>query len=342
MPTLSPPQALSLLKNKEYAPLYFVQGDERYYIDMLLSYFKDHILEASEKTFNLTMLYGIETKMADIIQRAQQYPIIGDKQILIIKEAQEVIDINRETGLMMLKAYLQKPNPTMLVVFFYEHKTLPANSKLSKMLQETAVMVQAKKLYENQLAAWIRNYVTAKKIAIKEEAILLLQEMVGNDLSRIAKEIDKIMLNMKEEGVITGNLVQSYVGMHRQFNVFELQNAIATKNVREANRIVLQLMENNTSFIANVVISLLATFFSKLLLIHQTTDRSAKNLAISLKLNAYFIPQYLAAAKLYPVPTIIQHINDLQEADMALKGITSPFAKERAVLQELVYKLLHG
>lgn len=209
------------------------------------------------------------------------------------------------------------------------------------MLQEAAVMVQAKKLYENQLSAWIRNYVDTKKIAIKDDAMLLLQEMVGNDLSRITKEIDKLMLNIKEKGVITADLVQSYVGMHRQFNVFELQNAIVTKNVLEANRIVLQLMENSTSSIANVVISLLATFFSKLLLIHQTTDRSAKNLATILNLNAYFIPQYIAAAKLYPVPTIIQHINDLQEADMKLKGITSPFAQERAVLQELVYKLLH-
>lgn len=167
MPILSPPQALSLLKRKEYSPLYFVQGEERYYIDILLTYFKDDILKASEKTFNLTVLYGIEHKMADIIQSAQQYPITGEKQVLIIKEAQELADINRETGHMMLKEYLQKPNLTMLVVFFYEHKTLPANSKLSKMLQESAIIVQAKKLYDNQLAAWIRHYVAEKKSSHK-------------------------------------------------------------------------------------------------------------------------------------------------------------------------------
>jgi DNA polymerase-3 subunit delta len=338
---LSPQQALYLLKKKEYSPLYFVQGDEHYYIDMLLSYFKDHILEASEKTFNLTVLYGIEHKLADIIRRAQQYPIVGEKQVLIIKEAQELTEITRDTGLSMLKDYLKKPNPTMLIVFFYEHKTLPANSKLSKVLQEAAVIVQSKKMYDNQLPAWVRNYVAEKQLTIKDEAVLLLQELIGNDLSRIAKEIDKIVLNMANEGVITVDLVQNYVGMHRQFNVFELQNAIVTKNLLEANRIVLQLLENTTSSIANVVISLLATFFSKLLLIHQTSDRSASNLVTALKLHAYFIPQYIAAAKLYPVPKIIQNISDLQEADMKLKGITSPFAKERAVLQELVYKLLH-
>lgn len=173
--------------------------------------------------------------------------------------------------------------------------------------------------------------------------MMLLEELVGNDLSRIAKEIDKIMLNMKNEEVITADLVQSYVGIHKQFNAFELQKAIATKNLLEANRIVLQLMETTTSSTANanVVISLLVTFFSKLLLMHQTNDRSSKNLAPTLKLHAYFIPQYIAAAKLYPLPKIIQNINDLQEADMKLKGITSPFSKERAVLQELVYKLLH-
>lgn len=341
MPVLSPQQTLSLLKKKEYSPLYFVQGDERYYIDMLATYFKDQILEASEKTFNLTVLYGIEHKMADIIQRAQQYPITGDQQVLIIKEAQELTEINRETGLTILKDYLQTPNLTMLVVFFYENKTLPTNSKLSKMLEKAAVIVHAKKLYNNQLAAWIRNYVAEKQVGIKDEALLILQELIGNDLSRIAKEIDKVMLNMTASRVITADLVQSYVGMHRQFNVFELQNAIATKNLLEANRIVLQLVETATNSIATVVISLLATFFSKLLLIHQTSDRSTNNLAATLKLHAYFIPQYIAAAKLYPIPKIIQHINDLQEADMKLKGITSPFPKERAVLQELVYKLLH-
>ena len=190
MPILSPQQALSLLKKKEYSPLYFVQGDEHYYIDMLLSYFKDHILEASEKTFNLTVLYGIEHKLADIIRRAQQYPIVGEKQVLIIKEAQELTEITRDTGLSMLKDYLKKPNPTMLIVFFYEHKTLPANSKLSKVLQEAAVIVQAKKMYDNQLPAWVRSYVAEKQLTIKDEAVLLLQELIGNDLSRIAKEIE--------------------------------------------------------------------------------------------------------------------------------------------------------
>lgn len=341
MPILSPQQVLSLLTEKQYYPLYFVQGNERYYIDMLVTFFKEKVLGDADKTFNLTVLYGIENKIADIIKRAQQFPITGERQILIIKEAQELADINRETGHVMLKDYLQKPNLTMLIVFLYEHKILPANSKLSKLLQEKAVIVDAKKLYDSQLSAWISAYVAAKNLVIQAEAILLLQEFIGNDLSRIVKEIDKIMLNLNAGKVITTDLIQSYVGMNRQANVFELQNAIASKNLLEANRIVIQLLQSNTSAIASVVISILATFFSKLLLIHQTSDRSVKNLASTLNLQGYFIPQYIAATALYPVNNIIQHISDLQEADMKLKGISSPFTKEQAVLQELVYKLLH-
>ncbi len=341
MPVLAPNQVLAQLKKKEYAPLYFLQGDERYYMDMLLTYFKDHILDKSEKFFNLTMLYGMEQKLPDIMRKAQQYPLMGQRQVLIIREAQELSEINRETGLAMVADYLKNPNETMLLVFCYEHKTLSASSKLSKVLQELAVIVDAKKLYDNQLSTWIRSYVIEKKVSIEEEAILLLQALIGNDLNRLSKEIDKIMLNMTFAEGITVDFVQNYVGMHKQFNVFELQNAIATKNLLEANRIVLLLIENPATSPANVVISLLANFFSKLLLIHQANDRSVKSLATTLKLNPYFIPQYTAAAKLYPISRIIQHIKDLQEADMQLKGIISPFVREKAVLQELVYKLLH-
>lgn len=341
MPILPLQQVLNLLKEQQYAPLYFLQGEEAYYIDLITAHLEQHVLSESEKAFNLTVFYGRDHTMGDVIRQAQQYPVIGERQVVIVKEAQDLADINRETGQTALSNYITTPNPTTLLAFAYKHKTLAANSKFSKVLAEHTILVNAKALYDNQIPAWIRGYATEQKVVITDEAILLLQELVGSNLGRLAKEIDKIILNLQPGATITNSDIQEYVGISKQFNAFELQNAIATKDIFKANQLVFQLASNTRSQIAIPVVSLLFTFFSKILLLHQAPDKSNQALAQVLQVNGYFVPQYVAAAKLYPVSKVIQNINHLQEADMQLKGIGYPFVGEGEILQELVYKLLH-
>jgi DNA polymerase III subunit delta len=341
MPILAPQQVLNLLQQHQYAPLYFLQGEETYYIDLITAHLEQQVLSEAEKTFNLTVLYGRDHTMGNVIRQAQQYPIMGERQVVIVKEAQDLADINRESGQTALINYISTPNSTTLLAFAYKHKTLATNSKLSKMLTEYAILVHAKTLYENQIPTWIRGYATEQQVVMTDQAILLLQELVGSDLGRLAKEMDKIILNLHPRDTITDEDIQEYVGMSKQFNAFELQNAIATKDVFKAYQLVFQLASHTRSPIAIPVVSLLFTFFSKILLLHQAADRSSQGLAQVLQVNSYFVPQYVAAAKLYPVSKIIQNINHLQAADMQLKGVGYPFVGEGEILQELVYKLLH-
>lgn len=341
MPILTPQQLLKLLQEQQYAPLYFLQGEETYYIDLITKHLEQHVLSDAEKGFNLTVWYGREHTIGDVIRQAQQYPILGERQVVIIKEAQDLVDINRESGQTAFTNYITKPNPTTLLTFAYKHKMLAANSKLSKVLAEQAILVTAKALYDNQIPGWIRGYARAQQVGMTEEAILLLQELVGGDLGRLAKEVDKIILNLPLRTTISHEDIQEYVGRSKQFNAFELQNAVATKDIFKANQLVLQLARHTRSQIAIPVVSLLFTFFNKLLLLHQATDKSSQNLAQFLQINSYFVPQYVAASKLYPVSKVIQNINHLQEADMQLKGVGYAFVGEGEILQELVYKLLH-
>lgn len=340
MPILTPQQVLNLLQKQQYAPVYFLQGDEAYYIDLITRHLEEHILNESEKSFNLTILYGRDHSIGDVMRQAQQYPLIGERQVVIVKEAQDLADINRESGETALISYLAIPNPTTLLAFAYKHKTLAPTSKLSKMLTEQAILVEAKKLYDSKVQAWVGSYVREQKFIITEEAVLLLQELIGNDLGRLAKEIDKIILNLRPKDTITDSHIHEYVGMSKQFNAFELQNAIATKNIYKANQLIFQLVGNTRSQIAISVVSLLFTFFTKMLLLHQATDRSSQALAQRLQINSYFVPQYVAAAKVYPVSKVIQNIHHLQAADMQLKGVGNLLIKEGEILQELVYKLL--
>jgi len=341
MATMTPQQVLDLLKKQQYAPVYFLQGEEVYYIDLIIHYLENNLLEESDKIFNLTILYGKEHSIAQAISQSKQYPVGAERQIVIVKEAQDLQDLNRDAGQTLLANYIKMPNPTTILAFGYKHKTLSAKTTLSKVLAENAVLVNAKRLYDNQLPAWISNYVTEKGLHITEKAIFMLQEFIGSDLVRLAKELDKVALNLQRGDKITDNIIQEYVGISKQFNAFELQNAIAARDVYKSNQIIFHLIGNNKSQIAIPLISLLFTFFSKILLLHQARDKSTQALSQALQINAYFVPQYVAAAKQYSISKIVENINHLQEADMQLKGVAYAFVGEEEILKELVFKLLH-
>jgi len=341
MPIMTPQQVLSLLKKQQYAPVYFLQGEEVYYIDLILNYLENNLLEEAERIFNLTILYGKEHSITQAISQSKQYPVAAERQVVIVKEAQELQDLNRDAGQAALINYIKRPNSSTILAFGYKHKTLSAKTNLSKTLTEHAALVNAKRLYDNQLPAWINAYVTEKGLQITEKAIFMLQEFIGSDLVRLAKELDKVALNLQLGDKITDNIIQEYVGISKQFNAFELQSAIAARDIYKANQIIFHLIGNNKNQVAIPLIALLFTFFSKILLLHQARDKSPQALSQALQINMYFVPQYMSAAKQYSISQIIKNINYLQEADMQLKGVAYPFVGEGEILKELVFKLLH-
>lgn len=341
MSTITPQQALALLNKQEYASVYFIQGEEVYYIDLIINYIEHNLLDESEKAFNLTIFYGKEHTLSQIIVQAKHYPVGAERQVIIVKEAQDLQDLHRDAGQAALASYLNHPNPTTILAFAYKHKTLANKTSLSKALAEHAMLINANRLYSNQLPAWINSFVAEKNARISEKAIAILEEFVGSDLSRLAKELEKVILNLQPGEYITDTTIQEYVGISKQFNAFELQNAIALRDIYKANQIIFQVIGNSKNQIAIPLIALLFSFFTKILLLHQAQDKSPQALSQGLGINSYFINQYITAARKYPLNKVIENINYLQEADMQLKGVAYPFVGETEILKELVFKLLH-
>lgn len=336
-----PQQVFTELKRQQYAPVYFLQGEEPYYIDLITRYIEDNVLSTAEKGFNLTIVYGKDQTMGQVLTHARRYPVAAERQVVIVREAQELPDLLREEGQKLLTSYVKAPHPATLLVFAHKHKTLDARTALSKVLAQHAVLVHAKKVYDSQLPAWITDYVRAKGLTITEKASLMLQELVGNDLTRLARELDKVQLNLQEGGEINDAIIQEYVGVSKQFNAFELQKALATHDVFKANQILLHLAANPKNNPAILLVALLFSFFSKVLLVHHAQDKSRQALAQALQVNPYFIQEYLLAAQHYPLPKVIENMHYLYQADLQLKGIDYPAIEEGQILKELVFKLMH-
>ena len=337
----TPQQVLAQLQQKQYAPVYFLQGEEPYYIDLITNYVEENVLSAAEKGFNLTVVYGKDQSMNEILTHARRFPMGSERQVVIVKEAQELQDLKREEGSKLLAAYIKSPQPATLLVFAHKYKTLDARRSLSKVVAQQAVLVHAKKVYDQQMEVWITAYAREKGLRITEKAAWMLQEYIGNDLARLANELNKICLNLAESTEIDDAMVQTYVGISRTFNAFELQKALAQKDVRKAQQIVLHFAANPKNNPAIPLVALLFAFFSKLLLVHHAQDKSVSALAKVLQVRPYFVQEYLLAAQHYPLPKVIENIHHLHQADLQLKGVDYPATPAGQILKELVFKLLH-
>ena len=338
----TPQQVLTVLKQQQYAPVYFLQGEESYYIDLLANYIEENVLSASEKDFNLTVVYGKDQSMSTILAHARRFPIGSERQVVVVREAQELQDFKREEGRKRLEAYIKFPQPATILVWAHKYKTLDARGSLGKVLAQQAILVHSKKLYDNQVASWITTYVQERGLSITEKAAFMLQECIGNDLTRLAKELHKIRLNLEHNTDIDAAMVQTYVGISRTFNAFELQKALIQNDVRKAHQILLYFETNPRNNPAIPLVALLFAFFSKLLLLHHTKDKSTTVLSKVLQVNPYFVKDYSLAAQYYPLPKVIINIQHLHQADLQLKGVDYPAMPEGQILKELVFKLMHS
>jgi DNA polymerase-3 subunit delta len=328
-------QIISDLKNKIYYPVYFLAGEEPYYIDTISDFIEDHVLSDVEKEFNQTVVYGRDTDVLSIISQAKRYPMMANYQVVIVKEAQNIQKIEE------LLAYIENPLTSTLLVINYKYKKVDKRKSFFKQVDKKGVLFESKKLYDNQVAGWINTYVEQKGFKITPKASAMLAEFLGTDLSKIVNEVNKLVLNVPESSEINDELVERNIGISKDFNIFELQNAIGSRNILKANQIINYFAANPKENPLVKTITLLNTFFSKVLIYHQLEDKSRNNAAAALSVNPFFVKDFQDAARQYSLGKLIRIIGYLREYDLKSKGVGNISTSDGELLKELLYKILH-
>ncbi len=334
-------EIVSEIKGSSYAPVYFLQGEETFYIDDIIKRIEDNALDETQKSFNQVVLYGKDTSLVDVIGAARKYPMMGERQVVIVKEAQEMRDWTKEEKQTLVINYIENPLPSTILVFGYKYKSIDKRTKFGKVIEKNSVFLNAKKLYDNQVPEWIRNFCKARQVQIEDGAVMMLSENIGNNLQRLANEIDKLLLNVKDGERIDTAMVQRYVGISKDYNIFELQKALSSVNKQKAHSIANYFSSNPGNNPMVLTIYSLFSYFSKLLLIHHSQDKSERVIASLIGVNPFFVKEYLMAARIYPLGKVVQNIKFLHEADLQSKGIGFATKKEGSILTELVYKLMN-
>jgi len=329
-------QIVDEIRSKNTKPIYFLMGEEAYYIDKISDFIENNILSEEEKGFNQMILYGRDVTVDDIVGNAKRFPMMSEKQVVIVKEAQ---DLSR--SIEKLADYAENPQPSTVLVICYKYKTIDKRKKLAKTIAQTGCLFESKKLYENQVSDWINSLLREKGYQIEPKASHMLVEFLGTNLSKIANELEKLMLIIDNSSVITALHIEQNIGISKDFNNFELRKAIGDKELLKANQIVQYFTQNPKSNPLVMTISLLNAFFTQLLLYHGLKDKGKINVGKMLRINPYFIPEYQRAAKNYPMRKVAQVIARLREADLKSKGVGATNLAQGDILKELLFKIMH-
>ncbi len=311
-------------------------GEEPYYIDEISNLIADKVLTEDEKEFNQTIVYGKETDLQTIISYAKRFPMMANYQVVIVKEAQNLNDIEK------LQDYIENPLNSTILVICYKYKSIDKRKLFAKTIQKKSILFESKPLYDNQLPDWINAYVKVQGYKINQYAVQMLSESIGNDLSRIANEIKKLLINLPAHKEITTDDVEKNIGISKEYNIFELQNALGRKNILKANRIINYFVHNPKENPIQQVLVMLFSYFTKVLLYHTVKNKSdRKEIASTLSCNPFFVDDYIKAAQNYPVQKLAHIFSYLREADAKSKGIDMPTKNDEALFKELIYKILH-
>jgi DNA polymerase-3 subunit delta len=325
------------LKNKIYYPVYLLEGEEPYYIDVVTDFIEKNLLPESERSFNQAVLYGKDTTANDIRQRAMNYPMFSNYQVLIVKEAQMLKKWDD------LVSYVEKPVKTTILVLSHPHDNFDKRTKLAKAIMANGVVMTTKKLWENQVPDWINQYLKERNFTIQPRAAELIVDYVGNELSRVSNELEKLMLNVKPGEEISVDDIEQNIGISKEYNTFELNKALGYKDVVKANRIANYFAANARSNPLVLTIGSLYGYFSKIYLLHRARPKTDSEIAsvLGVRLSPVILNEYKTAGRNYPVEKVEQIVHLLHEYDLRSKGINDTGSKEAALLKELVYKILH-
>ena len=326
------------IKKGDIKPIYFLCGDEPYYIDQISDYIEKNVLSEEEKSFNQMILYARDTSIEQIISYAKRFPMMSEKMVIIIKEAQ---DLSR--NLEKLLSYAEKPLESTVLVFCYKYKKLDKRKKISKTIAKNGIVFESKKLYDNQVPDWISKYLSNIKYKITPKATMMLAEFLGTDLSKIKNELRKQTSIISVDTEITEKHIEENIGFSKDFNNFELRKAIGNKEILKSNKIIQHFSHNPKEHPLVMSISTLANFFTQILLCHGLSDKSANNIAKNTGVHPFFVGEYTTAIKNYPMRKVSQIIDYLKIADLKSKGVgaTATGMPHKEILKELVFKILH-
>ncbi len=329
------------LKAGRFAPVYFLQGEETFYIDLIADYVEQNALAENEKGFNQVILYGRDAPMVTILTHARRFPMMADRQVVIVREAQSIPDLGKEGGIRLLLDYVMKPVPSTILVFCHKHKTLDRRKELSKKIEKYAVTLITRKPYDNELPAFVTEYAAERKIAIDDRAVATLCEYVGNDLHRLANELDKLALATASGKIITQDQVMNQVGVSKTYNIFELQKAILRRDPLQATRIVNYFEANPKQNPPIAAVAYLFSFFSKALAAAELEVQSEKELVSKLKISPYSARDYSQALRTFKTDKLVENIGLIKDADLKLKGVDSGSGAAGQIVRELVYRIMH-
>ncbi|MGV3768176.1 MAG: DNA polymerase III subunit delta [Chitinophagaceae bacterium] len=321
-------------KKGSFKPVYWLEGEEDYDIDVVTNYAEHHILPESEAGFNLTILYGRDTDWATVMNACRRYPMFAERQVVVLKEAQQMKDIEK------LEAYVEQPLTSTVFVVAYKGKKVDGRSKLAKVLKEKGVMLTTKKMYDNQLPDWTMNLIKGKGFDISQKALHLLVDHIGNDLSRIDNEVSKLLINIGQRKQITEDDIENYVGVSKEFNVFELQAALGRKDMAKAMTIIQYFGNNPKAAPIQMVLPAIYNFFSKVYMIFGVSSGDERAIATAIGVNPFFMKDYMAAARAYQSQGVEKVLLLLHRYNLRSIGIDDAGTEDASLLKEMVVKMM--
>ncbi|MFY8182307.1 MAG: DNA polymerase III subunit delta [Flavobacterium sp.] len=324
------------IKSGNIKPIYFLMGDEPYYIDKLTEYIEQNVLQEHERDFNQTILYGRDVTIEDVVGNAKRFPMMADRQVVVVREAQEL-----SRTIDKIESYVENPQPTTVLVFAYKYKTLDKRKKVTKLLDKHGVVFESKKMYDNQVGTWISRVLQGKGYSIEPKANAMLVEFLGNDLSRISNELNKLQIILPKGHTINPKDIEENIGFSKDFNVFELQNALGSRNQLKAYQIAQYFADNPKDNPMVVTTSLVFSFFIKLLKYHGLKDKNPKNVAAVLGVSPFFLKDYDVALKNYPMKKVSSIVATLRDIDVKSKGVGANSLPNHDLLKEMLVKIFN-
>lgn len=331
---MSAEKIISEWKIKAFKPIYWLEGEEPYFIDKLINYAEHTILNESEAAFNLTVFYGRDADWTSVINACRRYPMFAERQVVLLKEAQHMKDIDK------LETYIANPLPSTVFVVGMKDKKVDGRTNLSKLLKKNAEVFQSKKIFESQLPEWVREMIAAKGYQVTPQALQLLIDNIGNDLNRLENEVEKVGLNLGNTRTIDENAIEKYVGISKEFNAFELQAAIGKKDLAKAIRIIQYFSANPKAAPIQLILPAIYSHFSKVYSVFGINDKSENGVKGIFSNNFYAAKEGLAAAKTYGIQGIEKILLLLHEYNLRSIGINDSGTNDSDLLKEMVVKMV--
>ena len=317
-----------------FKPVYWFEGEESYYIDKLTDFAEKNVLSDEELAFNLSVFYGKDANMEDVLNACRRYPVFSDKQVVIIKEAQQMRDIEK------IESYLNAPLASTILLIAYKEKTFDKRKAFGKSLHKKATVLSTKKLYDNELPQWVASMVKQKGLEIEPKALQILIDHIGNDLQRMENEVEKVSLNLKGRKKINEDDIEAFVGVSKEFNVFELQKAIISRDMAKSIRIINYFASNPKAGPIQLVLPTLYSFFSKLYIATSSNSRDERSIASLLGINAFFVKDYINAMQRFTPSEVENILLILHHYNLKSVGISRADVDDAGLMSEMAAKII--